>query len=141
MGERSKARSRARRRALDVLFESDIRSVSPMDVIVVHEEQVGSTPMNAYVRTLVEGVTAHQERIDELLETYSRGWTLARMPTVDRNVLRIGAWEILWGEVPGPVAITEAVSMVSELSTDESAPFVNGLLGQLADVKPRLALD
>jgi N utilization substance protein B len=141
MSDRSRGRSRARRRALDVLFESDLRSVSALDVIVVHEEQIGSTPMNPYVRTLVEGVYAHQERIDELLETYSRGWTLARMPTVDRNVLRIGAWEILWGDVPGAVAITEAVSMVNELSTDESAPFVNGLLGQLADIKPRLALD
>ncbi len=135
------ARSKARRRALDVLFEADIRSVAPLDVLAVHEDNIGSTPMNPYVRELVEGVSARSERIDELLETYSKGWTLQRMPTVDRNVLRIGSWEILWGDVPAPIAIAEAVGIATDLSTDESGPFVNGLLAQIADVAPRLALD
>lgn len=135
------ARSKARRRALDVLYEADIRSAAPLEVLHVHEEQIGSTPMNPYVRVLVEGVADHAERIDELLETYSKGWSLARMPAVDRNVLRIGSWEILWGDVPVPIAIAEAVAIATELSTEDSGPFVNGLLAQIAEVKPRLALN
>lgn len=134
------ARSKARKRALDVLYEADIRGMDPVEVLAAHAEQL-EHPMNPYVRDLVDGVALHRARIDELLDTYAQGWTLARMPAVDRNVLRLGAWELLWGDVPEPVAIAEAVSLATSLSTDESGPFVNGLLARLAQVKPRLVLD
>ncbi len=97
-------------------------------------------PLNPYTRQIVEGVVAHRERIDELIETYAVGWTLDRMPAVDRNVLRIGVWELLWADdVPDVVAISEAVGMATDLSTDDSGPFVNGLLARIVEVKPRLA--
>lgn len=95
--------------------------------------------LNAYVSVLVEGVCEHRDRIDELLGTYSMGWSLDRMPAVDRAILRIGVYEVLWADdVPGPVAIAEAVTLAEDLSTDESATFVNGLLARLAELRPRL---
>jgi N utilization substance protein B len=97
--------------------------------------------VNPYTVTLVEGVQENQARIDELLGTYSIGWTLERMPTVDRNLLRIAAYEILYADdVPDTVAISEAVHLASELSTDESAAFVNGLLARLVEEKPSLSV-
>jgi len=134
------ARHKARRRALDVLYQSDVRDV-PRSEVLEQFDANSAQPTNPYIRTLVEGVDTHSQRIDELLATYSRGWTLERMPSVDRNVLRLGAWELLWGETPEPVAISEAVALASELSTDDSGAFVNGLLSRLAEVKPRLVLD
>ena len=119
------ARSKARKRALDILYESDLRGSSAVAVL---ETQIGrraadkEPELNAYVRTLIEGVTANQEQIDEILSTYSMGWTLDRMPAVDKAVLRIGAYEIIWGEdIPDAVAISEAVALVTDLSTDESS--------------------
>ena len=98
-----------------------------------------SPPMSEYAISLVEGVVAHGERIDELLSTYAVGWTLDRMPAVDRNLLRIGTYEILYrDDVPDAVAISEAVSLARELSTDESPAFVNGLLARIAELKPTL---
>jgi transcription antitermination protein NusB len=134
------ARSKARKRALDVLYEADIRGLQPLDVLTTHEAQADQ-PMNPYTRELVEGVAAHSARIDELLSTYAQEWSLERMPAVDRNVLRLGAWEVLWGDVPAPVALSESVTLVTSLSTEESGPFVNGLLARIAQVKPRLVLD
>jgi N utilization substance protein B len=100
----------------------------------------GAQP-NDYTLTLVEGVAAHRERIDELLSTYSQGWMLDRMPAVDRNILRIGAYELLWeADVPAGVAISEAVALARDLSTDDSPGFVNGLLARLLELKPRLAV-
>jgi N utilization substance protein B len=97
-------------------------------------------PLNEYTVTLVEGIIAHRERIDELLSTYAVGWTLDRMPAVDRNVLRIGVFEIVYrDDVPDAVAISEAVNLVQDLSTDDSPGFVNGLLGRIAEVKPSLS--
>jgi N utilization substance protein B len=96
--------------------------------------------MSEYAISLVEGVVAHRERIDELLSTYAVGWTLDRMPVVDRNLLRIGTYEILYrDDVPDVVAISEAVSLARELSTDESPGFVNGLLGRIVELKPTLS--
>jgi N utilization substance protein B len=96
--------------------------------------------MSEYAISLVEGVVAHRERIDELLSTYAVGWTLDRMPVVDRNLLRIGTYEILYrDDVPDAVAISEAVSLARELSTDESPAFVNGLLARIVELKPTLA--
>ncbi len=97
--------------------------------------------MNPYTTEIVDGVVAHNARIDELISTYAEGWTLARMPAVDRNLLRIGCWEILWSDVPDAVAVSEAVQLATSLSTDDSPAYVNGVLGRLVTVKPRLVLD
>ena len=138
------ARSKARKRALDVLYEADIRGLAASDVLAAAERRRsddGQASMNAYVAEVVDGVTAHRDYIDELLGSYSMGWTLDRMPAVDRAILRIGTYELLWrDDIPDAVAIAEAVSLAQELSTDESSSFVNGLLGRLLELKPRLAL-
>jgi transcription antitermination protein NusB len=129
------ARRKARKRALDILFESEARGVAPLRTLA---ERVAAAdpPVNEYSAALVEGVVEHGERIDELLATHSVGWTLDRMPAVDRNLLRLGTFELLWREdVPDAVAIDEAVALAHELSTDESPAFVNGLLGRLVDLR------
>ena len=124
------ARSKARKRALDILFASELRSEDPV-VALDRAIEAGEGPTNDYTATLVRGVVEHLERIDEVLTTYSKGWTLSRMPAVDRNVLRIGVYELLWGDddVPENVAVSEALHLVQDLSTDDSPAFVNGLLG------------
>lgn len=134
------ARTKARKRAADILFEAEQRGVDPLKLLadrvaVPHTE--ASVPQ--YTVEIVEGVVAHRERIDEVLETYSQGWTLARMPAVDRALLRIGTWEVLFNDdVPDAVALDEAVDLAGDLSTDESPAFVNGLLGRVKDLKPTL---
>ncbi|MGL4173415.1 MAG: transcription antitermination factor NusB [Actinomycetota bacterium] len=134
------ARSKARKRAVDILFEADQRQVDPL-ALMTERSLAADPPLNPYVRDIVTGVVARQERVDELLATYSQGWTLARMPVVDRIVLRVGAWELLYNDsVPDAVAIDEAVEMVSVLSTDDSPGFVNGVLSRLLELKPVLAL-
>jgi N utilization substance protein B len=126
------ARSKARRRAVDVLFEADQRGLPAVDVLARRHER-GS--LNPYVDTLVAGVVAHQDRIDELLTTYSVAWPLERMPAVDRSVLRVAVFEMLWcDDVPDAVAIDEAVELVKDLSTDESPGFVNGVLGRVHEL-------
>ena len=137
------ARSKARKRALDILYEADMRGLDPREVLqaqVQRRADAGDPSLNAYAAELVEGVAEHAERIDELLSTYSQGWTLDRMPAVDRSILRLGCLEVMWrDDIPDPVAIAEAVSLAQDLSTDESAAFVNGLLGRLAEIKGRIA--
>ncbi len=132
------ARSKARKRALDVLFESEQRRVDPLDTLA-GRVAAAEPPVNDYTVVLVEGVVAHAERIDELLTTYAQGWQLDRMPAVDRTALRIGTFELLWrDDVPDGVVISEAVALVRDLSTDDSPGFVNGLLGRLLELKPSL---
>jgi N utilization substance protein B len=133
------ARTKARRRALDILFEAEARRVEPS---VVLEERVGDPdrPVNPYTESLVRGVMERATRIDEVLGTYAQGWSLDRMPAVDRNVLRIGTFEILFvDDVPDAVAVSEALVLVRELSTDESPGFVNGVLGNILRDKTRLS--
>jgi N utilization substance protein B len=130
------ARSKARKRALDLLFEADQRGLDPV-ALLAERLSTAHPPISEYAAEIVQGVQAHRERIDELLSTYSQGWPLDRMPGVDRVVLRIGAWELLFNDdVPDPVAIDEAVDLARLLSTDESPAFVNGLLARLLEVKP-----
>jgi len=132
------ARTKARKRALDVLYASDLRAENPVDAL---ERAIadGEGPGNDYTTTLVRGVVEHQARIDELLATYAQGWTLERMPAVDRNVLRLGVFEVLYADdVPDAVALTEAMSLVRDLSTDESPQFVNGVLGNIVRNKAAL---
>jgi N utilization substance protein B len=133
------ARSKARKRALDILFESEARDASRLEVL---GERVAAAepPLNEYTLFLVRGIDEHATRLDEVLATYAQGWSLERMPAVDRNVLRIGAYEILYvDDVPDAVAVSEALGLVRELSTDESPSFVNGVLGNIVRNKPALS--
>ena len=132
------ARSKARKRALDILFESEQRG-SPVLDLLAERITLGSPPVPGYAADLVRGVTVHTARIDELISQYAEGWTMDRMPAVDRNVLRIGVYELLWADdVPDAVAISEAVLLAQDLSTEASPAFVNGLLARIAKLKPSL---
>jgi N utilization substance protein B len=135
------ARTKARKRAVDLLFEAEQRGINARDLLAERlARPVTEAPLNQYTADLVEGVVAHWTDINELLATYSQGWTVERMPSVDRAILRLGAFEVLYAEdVPEGVAIAEAVELARTLSTDESPKFVNGLLARLAEVKPTLA--
>jgi len=98
------------------------------------------TPVNEYTEQIVRGTAAHAEQIDETVSTYAEGWALDRMPAVDRAILRVGTWEILWGDVPDGVALAEAVQLANDLSTDESGRYINGVLGRVQSVKSRITL-
>jgi N utilization substance protein B len=133
------ARTKARKRALDVLFEAEQRGVQPRTVYL-RVANDATSPLNPYTEELVNGVVANLDRIDELIATYAEGWAIDRMPAVDRNLLRIGVYEIMFvDDVPAKVAIDEAVGLASELSTDESPAFINGLLGRIASLQPRVS--
>ena len=122
---------------MDVLFEAEQRGVEPRTVYLRIATDA-SSPLNPYTEELVDGVVAHQDRIDELIATYAEGWSLDRMPAVDRNLLRIAVFELLFAtDVPTNVAIDEAVSLAGDLSTDESPSFINGLLGRIAQMQQR----
>lgn len=125
------ARSKARKRALDLLFASEARGLSAGELL---DQQIaeGKVPNNPFTVRLVRGVVAETERIDGLIAEYAKDWTLARMPAVDRNVLRIGVWELIDADVAAEVAISEATALVTELSTDDSPSFVNGVLSAVA---------
>lgn len=134
------ARTKARKRALEILFEAEQRGLNIGDLL---QERVAlpttQHALPAYTLELVQGVLGHWSDIDEVLTTYSHGWSLERMPAVDRAALRLGTWEIVYNdEVPDPVAISEAVRLVQGMSTDESPRFVNGLLARVSEVKPTL---
>jgi N utilization substance protein B len=134
------ARSKARKRALDVLYEAGQRGADPIATLKERLAQ-SDPPVPEYAVTLVEGVIANQARIDELLSTYAQDWTLDRFPAVDLAVLRIGTFELLWcHDVPDEVAVSEAVALAASLSTDESPSFVNGLLARLLQLKPALGV-
>jgi N utilization substance protein B len=135
------ARSKARKRALDILFEAELRGL-PVLELLAERITLGSPPVPGYAVELVRGVAVHRARIDELISQYAEGWTLDRMPAVDRNILRIGVYELLWAEdVPDAVAISEAVLLAQDLSTDASPAFVNGLLARIAELKSSLLPD
>ena len=132
------ARTKARKRALDVLYGADVRGESINQALRDETARAEADPKRAnswpYAQQIVVGITEHGDEIDELIETYSQGWTIARMPAIDRALLRIGLWEILYNdEVPASVAIAEAVESARVHSTEDSAGFVNGLLGRIAD--------
>jgi len=134
------ARSKARKRALDILFEAEARR-EPLLGVLAERTAAADPPVSEYAAELVRGVHEHAVQIDGLLTAHSQGWPLGRMPAVDRNVLRIGVYELLWqDQVPDAVAISEAVALAGQLSTDDSPSFVNGLLGRLLQLKPTLAL-
>jgi transcription antitermination protein NusB len=134
------ARSKARKRALDLLFEAEQRRLDPL-ALLDERQAAADPPVPGYAADLVRGVVANRERLDELISTYTQSWPLERMPAVDRAVLRLGAYELLFvDEVPDAVALSEAVLLARQLSTDESPRFVNGLLARLMSLKPTLSL-
>ena len=129
------ARSKARKRALDILFEADLRGL-PVLELLIERQSLGEQPVPEYAAELVRGVAAHAAEIDGLLAENAVDWTLERMPAVDRNVLRLGVYELVWADdVPDGVAISEAVLLAQDLSTDASPAFVNGLLARIKDLK------
>ena len=131
------ARSKARKRALDILFQSDVRGEDLAAILAVEARRASSEPAREaswlYAREIVDGVIDNGDAIDEQITTFAKDWSLARMPAVDRAVLRIGVWELLYNdEVPSAVAIDEAVELVKEFSTDESGAFVHGVMARIA---------
>lgn len=131
------ARTKARKRAVDVLYGADLRERAIADAVVEEQRRAAQEPAREaswrYAREVIEGVSAHREQLDAAIAEHAHGWTLERMPVLDRAILRVGAWEILHNdEVPDAVAISEAVQLASELSTDDSGGFVNGVLSAIA---------
>lgn len=130
------ARRKARKRAVDILYAAELRQQDPADALA---DAIAGGIDNPYSQVLVHGVTEHRQRIDELISRYSTSWSLERMPAVDRNVMRVGVFELLYADdVPDPVAVSEAIGLVESLSTDESPAFVNGILGAILRDKAEL---
>ena len=136
------ARSKARKHTLDLLYESDIRSSDLLELLSLRdvvEEGVDARPIREYTRLLVEGVHLHKRKIDELISTYAQGWDMDRLAAVDRNILRLGIFEILWeDEIDDAIVIDEALTLAQSLSTEESAGFIHGVLGRIVSIKASL---
>jgi len=131
------ARTKARKRALDILFQSDVRGEDLASILAAEARRAANEPAREgswlYAREIVDGVIDNREEIDEQITTFAKDWSLARMPAVDRALLRIGVWELLYNdEVPAAVAIDEAVELAKEFSTDDSGAFVHGVLARIA---------
>ncbi len=138
-----KGRHQARKRAVDLLFEAEARGITAAEAAdlrsALAETNPDVSPLNPYTATVAHGVTEHRAHIDELISSHLQGWTLERLPAVDRAVLRVAVWELLHADdVPEPVAVDEAVELAKELSTDDSPGFVNGVLGQVMLVTPQI---
>lgn len=138
------ARSKARKQCLDLLYEGDIRSLAPADLLALREvEDDGpdARPVREYTKELILGIAEHRRKIDELISTYAQGWDMDRLPAVDRNILRLGIYEILWRkDLDDAVAINEALNLAKELSTEDSATYIHGVLGRIASIKGNLAI-
>lgn len=138
------ARSKARKQTLDILYETDIRGTNPLDVLAsreITEEGADARPIRDYTRELILGVSEHRRKIDELIATYAQGWDMDRLPAVDRNIMRLALYELLWrDELADAIAIDEALLLAKELSTDESAGYIHGVLGRIVSIKDGLAL-
>ena len=134
------ARRKARKRALDVLYEADMRDLPPAQVLVSYLDRIEKPRPDHldYTIGLIEGVAQNLDRIDELIASYAEGWTIDRMPVVDRNLARIAVYELLYvAEIDDPVAISEAVELAKQMSTDDSPRFLNGILGRIAEFATR----
>ena len=138
------ARSKARKAALDLLYEADIRGTSAVETLKIRdvvEEGPDARPIRDYTRELIIGINDNHRKIDELITTYAQGWDMDRMPAVDRNILRLGIYEILWAtSTPDGVAIDEALVLAKELSTEDSAGFIHGILGRISSIKESLPI-
>jgi N utilization substance protein B len=134
------ARSKARKVALDLLYEGDIRGKSAAEILILRKNELEFL-IREYTEILVQGVEEKRNRIDEIIAMRAKDWDLDRMPAVDRNILRVGAYELLWGvDLPEEVAIAEAVELATTLSTDDSASYINGVLSAIREIKTELAL-
>ena len=137
------ARSKARKQALDILYESDIRSSDALAILEsrdIAEEGPDARPIREYTRELITGVTANIRKVDELIATYAQGWDMDRLAAVDRNILRLGIFEIIWSdELADGIAIDEAITLAKDLSTEDSATFIHGLLGKISSIKESVA--
>jgi len=138
------ARSKARKQALDLLYETDIRGTNLLETLVVRDipaDGPDARPIREYTRELVNGVSDNRRKIDELITTYAQGWDMDRLPAVDRNILRLGIYEILWStSVPTSVAIDEALDLAKELSSDDSSKYIHGVLGRIASIKDTISI-
>ena len=138
------ARSKARKQALDLLYETDIRGTSLVETLVARDipaKGPDARPIREYTRELVNGVSDNRRKIDELITTYAQGWDMDRLPAVDRNILRLGIYESLWSSsVPTSVAIDEALDLAKELSSDDSAKYIHGVLGRIASIKDTISI-
>ncbi len=138
-----KGRHQARKRAVDLLFEAEARNLSPAEIVDVRTELAATQPdvaaLHPYTAAAARGVGEQAAHIDDLISSHLQGWTLDRLPAVDRAILRVAVWELLYADdVPEPVAVDEAVQLAKELSTDESPAFINGVLGQVMLVTPQI---
>ena len=138
------ARSKARKQALDLLYETDIRGTNLVETLVARDipaEGPDARPIREYTKELVSGVSDNRRKIDELITTYAQGWDMDRLPAVDRNILRLGIYEILWStDVPMSVAIDEALVLAKELSSDDSSKYIHGVLGRIASIKDTISI-
>ena len=138
------ARSKARKQALDLLYETDIRGTNLVETLVSRDipaEGPDARPIREYTKELVNGVSDNRRKIDELITTYAQGWDMDRLPAVDRNIMRLALFELLWcPELADAIAIDEALSLAKELSTDESAGYIHGVLGRISSIKDGLSL-
>ena len=138
------ARSKARKQSLDLLYEGDIRGQAPADLLAsreVIEEGPDARPIREYTKELISGIAENRRKIDELISTYAQGWDMDRLPAVDRNILRLGIYEILWcKDLDDAIAIDEALKLARELSTDDSAAYIHGVLGRISNIKESLAI-
>ncbi|UNB49938.1 transcription antitermination factor NusB [Mycolicibacterium sp. YH-1] len=138
-----RGRHQARKRAVEVLFEAEARGMTAAEIAdsrtTLAESDAETSGLNPYTVTVAHGVTEHAAHIDDLISAHLQGWTLERLPAVDRAILRVAVWELLHAEdVPEPVAVDEAVELAKKLSTDDSPGFVNGVLGQVMLVTPQI---
>ncbi len=138
------ARSKARKQSLDLLYEADIRKVDLLQLMTERnllDEGPDARPIREFTRELISGVSEHKRKIDELITTYAQGWDMDRLPAIDRNILRLAIFEIVWSsELPDAVAIDEALTLAKEISTEESAGYIHGVLGRIASIKESIAL-
>ncbi|MBU3715702.1 MAG: transcription antitermination factor NusB [Candidatus Nanopelagicaceae bacterium] len=134
------ARSKARKAALDFLYEGDIRGKSAASILGIRKSELDYL-IREYTELLVNGVESKRSRIDEIISMRAKDWDLDRMPVVDRNILRVGTFELLWGEqIPEEVAISESVELAKTLSTEDSATYINGVLASIREIKKDLSL-
>ncbi len=138
------ARSKARKQSLDLLYESDIRGTNALETLNLRDviaDGPDARPIREYTKFLISGIEINRRKIDELISTYAKGWDMDRMPAVDRNILRLGIYEILWcQELPEGVAIAEAIELAKTLSTEDSAAYIHGVLGRIASLKSSFSI-
>ena len=137
------ARSKARKQTLDLLYEADIRGTAAIDILASRSDDdsdADARPIREFTRELIAGISAQKRKIDELISTYAQGWDMDRLPTVDRNILRLAIYELIWTpDLPEGVVINEALELAKQLSTDESASYIHGVLGKIWMIRESIA--